>query len=59
MEPIILDNIVLQEVLDAIEDRYGDLDNETGCYINTDYGHRWLSISEIVDIIQRVDRRFE
>ena len=56
---MILNNIVLQEVLDRIEMRYGDLDNETGCYISTDEGYRWLSVSEIVDIIQRVDQMFE
>ena len=59
MDEIILDNVILQEVLDRIEAQYGDLNDETGCYIRTDNGHKWLSIAEIVDIIQRVDKMFE
>ena len=56
---MILNNVVLQEVIDRIEAKYGDLTDERGCYINTDSGHAWLSVAEIVDIIKRVDRMFE
>lgn len=54
-----MSNAILQEVLDRIEAQYGELDNERGCYISTDNGHAWLSVANIVDIIERVDRLFE
>lgn len=56
---MILNNVVLQEVIDRIEAQYGDLTDERGCYVNTDNGHAWLSVANIVDIIERVDRMFE
>ena len=54
-----MDNIILQEVLDRIEAKYGDLTNERGCFISTENGHEWLSVAEIVEIIERVDGMFE
>ena len=56
---MILNNVVLQEVIDRIEAQYGDLTDERGCYVSTDNGHAWLSVANIVDIIERVDRMFE
>lgn len=54
-----MNNIILQEVLDRIEAQYGDLTNESGCSISTDNGWAWLSVANIVEIIERVDRMFE
>lgn len=56
---MILDHVILQEVLDRIEARYGDLENECGAYISTDNGYEWLSVANIVEIILRVDEMFE
>ena len=40
-----------EELLEAIERKYGNLDNERGCtvFVNGDY--EWLSVKDIVDII--------
>lgn len=40
-----------EELLEAIERKYGDLDDEGGCYVSTDRGYAWLSVKDIVDII--------
>jgi hypothetical protein len=56
---MILNNVVLQEVLDRIEAKYGDLEDEGGCSVSTDNGWEWLSVANIVEIIQRVDEMFE
>lgn len=56
---MILNNIILQEVLDRIEAKYGDLENITGAYVSTDNGYEWLSVANIVEIVLRVDEMFE
>jgi hypothetical protein len=56
---MILNNVVLQEVLDRIEAKYGDLEDERGCSVSTDNGWEWLSVAEIVRIIERVDEMFD
>ena len=56
---MILNNVILQEVLDRIEAKYGDLENITGAYISTENGYEWLSVANIVEIILRVDSMFE
>ena len=40
-----------EELLEAIERKYGDLNDECGCsvYVNGDY--EWLSVKDIVDVI--------
>ena len=54
-----MNNIILQEVIDRIEARYGDLKDERGAYISTENGYEWLSVANIVEIIERVDSMFE
>ena len=54
-----MNNIILQEVLDRIEAQYGDLTDERGCSVSTDNGWAWLSVANIVEIIERVDLMFE
>lgn len=56
---MILNNVILQEVLDRIEAKYGDLEDERGCSVSTDNGWTWLSVANIVEIIQRVDEMFD
>ena len=52
-------NEVLQKVVDKIEARYGDLDNDCGAYVSTDNGYEWLSVSKIVSIIKSVDSQLK
>ena len=40
-----------QKLKEKIEDKYGDLDDEAGCYIR----HEWLSVKDIVDLIDECD----
>ena len=40
-----------EELLNAIERKYGDLNDEGGCYVSTDNGYEWLSVKDIVDVI--------
>lgn len=40
-----------KELLQVIENKYGDLTNDRGCYVYTGNGDRWLSIESIVEII--------
>ena len=49
---------LLQEVLNRIEKKYGDLDNPCGCSVSTDNGYEWFSVSKIVDIIIGVDEDY-
>ena len=40
------------ELLETLENRFGDLGSDFGCYItNNDGENEWLSVSAIVDII--------
>lgn len=48
-------NPILDYLLDELEQEFGDLDNEGGCYLNNG---RWLSISNIVQLIERVDEDY-
>ena len=47
-----MNNEVLQQLKDALERRYGSLENSSGCVINGS----WLSVENIVSMIDRVDR---
>ena len=40
-----------EELLKAIEKKYGDLTDDCGCSVSTDNGWEWLSVQRIVDII--------
>ena len=40
-----------RDLLKAIEEKYEDLTNESGCSISTRHGFEWLSISNIVELI--------
>ena len=41
-----------EEVLEALKKKYGDLDNTCGCSVSTGNGYQWLSVADIVDIIE-------
>ena len=40
-----------QELKDKIEATYGNIDDESGCYVNGE----WLSVKNIVDLIDECD----
>lgn len=42
---------ILEYLKELIERKYGSLDDERGAYVNG----RWLSIRDIVDLIDEVD----
>ena len=44
---------VLEYLLKLIRRKYGDLSNDSGCYING----RWLSVEAIVNLIDEADRK--
>lgn len=39
------------ELLEAIERKYGDLNDECGCSVFANGNYEWLSVKDIVDII--------
>lgn len=41
-------NINKEELLSELKRKYGDLENDCGCYVN----NKWLSIYKIVEIIE-------
>lgn len=40
-----------EELLEAIERKYGDLNDECGCSVYVNEKYEWLSVKDIVDII--------
>ena len=44
-------NEILNKLLEKLERKYGDINDDRGCYVNG----RWLSIAQIVAIIEMVD----
>ena len=50
---------LLQEVLNRIEKKYGDLNNPCGCSVSIGNGYEWFSVSKIVDIIVGVDEDYD
>ena len=54
-----MNNEILQKVINKIEARYGDLENDCGAYVSTDNGYEWLSVSRIVNLIKSVDSQYK
>lgn len=46
---------ILNSLLLEMEEKFGDLDNEGGCYLNNG---EWLSIANIVELIHEVDENY-
>lgn len=44
-----------EELLQALKNRYDDLEDDCGCSVRTEYGWEWLSIRRIVAIIETCD----
>lgn len=44
-----------EELLNALERKYGDLTDECGCNVRTDDGWEWLSVADIVAVINACD----
>ncbi len=49
---------ILEYLKEKIELKYGDLEDESGCSISTDHGWEWLSIADIVTLIDEADEEF-
>ena len=45
---------ILEYLKEKIELKYGDLEDESGCSISTD----WLSVADIVTLIDEADEEF-
>ena len=41
----------VDKMAEKIENKYGDLDDEIGCYIN----NNWLSVKDVVDLVDECD----
>lgn len=39
------------ELLELLERKYGDLTDNSGCSVSTDNGWEWLSVADIVAVI--------
>lgn len=50
MKHLILDSLLLK-----LKDKFGDLSNEGGCYLDNG---EWLSIANIVELIYEVDEEY-
>lgn len=50
-----MNNEILQILLDELEKRYGDLNDDSGCYTRND---RWLSVERIAKLIRRIDEEY-
>ena len=44
-----------KELLKAIENKYEDLTDESGCSVSTTNGFKWLSVSNIVELVHDCD----
>ena len=40
-----------KDLLQELENKYGDLTNECGCNVQTENGFEWLSLSNIVELV--------
>ena len=46
----------LEYLKELLERKYGDLDDNSGCYLRNEYGEpEWFSVAAIVELIDRVD----
>lgn len=53
-EEIFSDHVVnVSELFEALEGKYGDLDDDRGCYI----GNEWLSVKQIVETVMMLAYR--
>ena len=48
----------LEYLKEKIKEKYDDLGDESGCSILTEHGWEWLSISDIVTLIDEADEEF-
>lgn len=40
-----------EELLERLERKYGDLNDSCGCYVFVNGEYEWLSVKDIVDVI--------
>lgn len=44
-------NEIIETLLNALSEKYGDINDDCGAYVRTDYGHEWLSVKAVKDLI--------
>ena len=44
-------NETMNLFLDALAEKYGDIDDDCGCYVRTERGHEWLSVKAVKDFL--------
>ena len=44
-------NEILNELLDTLAKKYGDVDDDCGCYVRTERGYKWLSVKAVKDFL--------
>lgn len=49
---------ILEYLKERLEEKYGDLYDESGCSFSTDHGWEWLSPAEITRLIDEVDEEY-
>lgn len=53
---IIMKHEALEYLKEMLERKYGDLEDNSGCYLYNEYGEpEWFSVAEIVKLIDRAD----
>ncbi len=46
----------LEYLLELLERKYGELDNDFGCWYNNEFGEpEWFSLEEVVKLVHRAD----
>lgn len=51
-------NEVLEYLKNLIEEKYGDLDDDGGCYATVGYEREWLSVKRIMDLLREADEEY-
>lgn len=46
-------------LLDALAEKYGDINDDCGAYVRTDYGNEWLSVKAIKDLIVKTVNEYD
>lgn len=49
---------ILEEVKHVLENTYGNLDDDGGCYVDNNGEYEWLSVARIVQIIDETGEAF-
>ena len=48
-------NEAIEYFLELLEEKYGDLTDDCGCYVSTGHGNEWMSILQIAKLAKQAD----